>query len=131
MRTQILQKASENPRQLFLVDAVGAMVTAFLTGIVLTYFESFFGMPKSVLIPLALVACVFAVYSWTCYFKLDFKNNNWRNFLKIIAVANLLYCLTTLGFVITYFEQLTTFGIVYFIGEILIVVTLVMVEWKA
>lgn len=127
MIKQLIKKASSNPRQLFLIDGLGALVTAFLTGVILVYFESFFGMPKNVLIPLALVACVFAVYSLSCYF---FVNENWRRFLKIIAVANLLYCFATTGFVIAYFEQLTIFGILYFIGEIIIVVTLVSIEWK-
>ncbi|MFK7948211.1 MAG: hypothetical protein AB8G11_11505 [Saprospiraceae bacterium] len=128
MIAKLLQKASENPKQLFLIDALGAMVTAFLTGVVLTYFEAFFGMPTSVLIPLALIACVFAVYSSICYFKLNFEHDSWQIYLKIIAVVNQLYCGVTFGFVMIYFEQLTTFGIVYFIGEILVVTTLVMVE---
>lgn len=130
MIEKLIVKASENPKQLFLIDAFGAMVTAFLTGVVLVYFESFFGMPKAVLIPLALVACGFSIYSFIGYFKLNFNRNNWRIFLRIIAVANLLYCGVTLGFVLYYFEQLTTFGILYFIGEILVVTTLVMIEFK-
>ena len=127
MIAKIIQTASKNPRQLFLIDGLGAIVTAFLTGIVLVYFESFFGMPKSILIPLALVACGFSVYSLTCYFT---NIRNWQFLLRIIAVANLLYCGVTMGFVVYYFELLTSFGLLYFLSELLIIVVLVMIEWK-
>lgn len=127
MLKNIIQQASKQPIQLFLIDGIGAVITGLLTGLVLTYFESFFGMPKLVLIPLALVAFIFAIYSFTCYFTIK---KHWRFYLKIIAIANFLYCCVTFGFGIIYFNQLTIFGVLYFIGEIIIVLTLVTIELK-
>ena len=123
----MLDYITKNPRQLFLIDGLGAMLTAFLTGIVLVYFESFFGMPKSILVPLALVACGFAIYSLTCYFL---KPKNWQFYLKNIAIANLLYCCVTAACLVFYYSQLSIFGWLYFIGEILIVVSLAMFELR-
>ncbi|MFY7912315.1 MAG: hypothetical protein ACOVO2_22300, partial [Emticicia sp.] len=99
--------------------------TAFLVGIVLRMFEDAFGMPQKHLCVLSILACIFAVYSMNCYF---FVGKNWRTYLKIIAVANLMYCFLTAVLVMLLYQQITILGIIYFIGEILIILGLVYVE---
>lgn len=53
--------------KLFLIDGIGALITALLLSQVLARYESVFGMPASLLYVLAGVAACFAVYSLTCY----------------------------------------------------------------
>lgn len=103
----------------------GALLTAFLTGVVLRMFVNTFGMPPKLLSILSILACIFAVYSMSCYFLIG---KNWRTYLKIIAVANLMYCLLTAILVMLLYQQITILGIIYFIGEILIILGLVYVE---
>ena len=79
-----------DPFTIFKLDAVGAFITAFMHGIVLVYLQSHFGIPKEILKFLALIAGIYAIYSAACSF---FKPKNWRLFLRIIAIANLLFCL--------------------------------------
>lgn len=117
-----------NPRKLFLVDSAGALLTAFLTGVILVMFRDFFGMPKWALIILSLTALLFAVYSLSCYF---FSGRHWRICLQIIAIANLLYCCATAGLVIFFYSILSIFGVLYFVGEILLIGILVSIEWRA
>lgn len=117
-----------NPRKLFLVDSAGALLTAFLTGVILVMFRDFFGMPKWVLIILSLTALLFAVYSLSCYF---FSGRHWRICLQIIAIANLLYCCATAGLVIFFYSSLSIFGVLYFVGEILLIGIIVSIEWRA
>ncbi len=117
-----------NPRKLFLVDSAGALLTAFLTGVILVMFRDFFGMPKRVLIILSLTALLFAVYSLSCYF---FSGRHWRICLRVIAIANLLYCCATAGLVIFFYSSLSIFGVLYFVGEILLVGILVSIEWRS
>ncbi|MBL7708986.1 MAG: hypothetical protein JNJ86_07920 [Chitinophagaceae bacterium] len=117
-----------NPRKLFLVDSAGALLTAFLTGVILVMFRDFFGMPKRVLIVLSLTALLFAVYSLSCYF---FSGGHWRICLRVIAIANLLYCCATAGLVIFFYSSLSIFGVLYFVGEILLVGILVSIEWRS
>ncbi len=112
-------------KKLFLIDALGAITTALLLSQVLTRFESFFGMPKNYLIPLALAAAVFALYSFSCFL---FAKAHQNNLLKIIAIINSIYCLITLSLIFLLFEQLTIWGIGYFLGEIIIVLILVQAE---
>lgn len=114
-----------NPKKLFLIDGLGALLTAFLTGVVLRMFVNTFGMPPKLLSILSILACIFAVYSMSCYFLIG---KNWRTYLKIIAVANLMYCLLTAVLVMLLYQQITILGIIYFIGEILIILGLVYVE---
>ncbi len=116
-----------NPRKMLLFDGIGAMFSAFMLGVVLVQFNSSFNMPVSVLQLLALVACVFAVYSFGCYL---FAKQNDKLYLSVISVANLLYCCLTAWLVFTNSKELSTLGLLYFIGEILVILSLVIVELK-
>ncbi len=114
-----------SPKNFFLIDGLGAIVSAIMLGVVLVRFEEFFGMPAAVLYGLAGAAAVFAVYSFSCHF---FFMEKWQPFLRLIGTVNLLYCGLTLGMVIYWQEPLTAWGIAYFVGEMAIVVTLAITE---
>ncbi len=115
------------PKKIFLIDCIGAITSTFFLGVVLTTFEEFFGMPSHILYYLASIALVFAVYSFACYFRFPEK---WTSFLKVIAFANLFYCILTLILVIYLFQQLTLFGLAYFIGEMILIIGIVSLEFK-
>jgi len=122
---KILDRFVLNPKRLFLIDSLGALLTAFLTGVMLRKFEADFGMPQKHLNVLSILACVFSIYSISCHF---FVGKNWRIYLKIIAISNLIYCVFTAGLVMILYQQLTILGVIYFVGEILIVIGLVYTE---
>lgn len=124
MNTKILYQLS--PKQVFLIDAIGALLSAISLGIVLPRFQALIGMPTEVLYVLALMACAFCFFST---FSFLFINHLWRTFLRIIAIVNLLYCLITLGLVLFFFSSLTLLGISYFVIEIIIIVLLVRLEF--
>jgi hypothetical protein len=118
---------STNRQRLFLIDGLGALLSAFFLGIVLVRFETTFGMPQNILCFLAALACLFAVYSFCCYI---FIKDNWRPYLRSIAIANLTYCCITFGLIVTCYESLTILGVGYFVVELLILGILVAVEFK-
>jgi hypothetical protein len=115
----------KNPKKLFFIDGAGAFLTAFLLFVVLRNFEEYIGMPETVLTGLSVLGALFCIFSVSCFLFLDKK---WTLFIRIISVANLLYCVLTLGMVIWYYPALTTIGIVYFLGEVGVVCTLAYVE---
>ena len=115
-------------KTLFLIDAAGAFATTLLLSQVLTRYESLFGMPVHVLLSLAGIALCFLIYSTTCYFFVD---ETPAKFLTVIAAANAIYCILTLGLMIIYSNTLTWLGYAYFIGEILIILSLVRLEFRA
>lgn len=104
-------------QKIFLIDAIGA-VASILFLFCLYSFEEFFGMPKSVLSIFICIAIVFSIYSATIYFT---NPLNWKFYLKIIASLNISYCLFTIYHIYMNFENLTSFGYIYFIAEILII----------
>jgi hypothetical protein len=115
------------PQKLFLVDSLGALLSALLLGLVLAQFDKTFGMPQNVLYVLSVIPCIFAVYSFLCFL---IKTTYWRFLMKIIATANILYCFLTLGMMVYFHPQLTVLGLLYFTLEIAIVVILACIEWK-
>ena len=117
-----------NPKTLFLLDGIGALLSALFLGTVLVRFEAFFGMPRVVLYPLATIAGGFAVYSFCCY---AFVIQNRPVFLRVIATANLLYGCVTVGLLVLYHQELTLWGWGYFLGELMIIGLLVALEFKA
>jgi hypothetical protein len=124
---QMLTKITFIPRNLFLLDCLGALLSAFLLGVVLPSFQSIFGMPYKVLYGLAALACLFAIYSFWNY--IWFKEN-WRPYLRGIAVVNLLYCGLTAALVIYFRQELTKWGLLYFLQEMVVIIVLVMLEFK-
>ncbi|MEM6771982.1 MAG: hypothetical protein AAF597_15495 [Bacteroidota bacterium] len=114
------------PRNLFLLDATGALLSALLLGVVLPLLHEAIGIPLNTLYWLAALALVFAVYSFTCYYRAP---ENWRPYLRFIACVNLLYCCLTAGLVFLH-EENTVFGVLYFVGEIIVVVILALFELR-
>lgn len=123
---QLIEKARLNPKNLFLFDGLGALLSAFLLGIILVQFNDYFGMPKQALYFLAFLPCLFAIYDFVYYFRI---NNNWRFFLKGIAIINFLYCCISIIMLFFHFPELTILGLTYFIIELIIVIVLAVFEW--
>ncbi len=111
----------------FLVDGMGALATAILTGIVLPAVNEYIGMPLFWLKFLALVAMGLAIYSFSCHF---FLRHHRARFLQLIIFANLLYCLLTATLMFRNFDALQPFGIAYFTTEILVILVLVFLEYR-
>jgi hypothetical protein len=110
-----------------LTTLTSAILSALLLVFLVAPLERLFGLPASVANKLAVPAFCFAIYSFGCYFL---KPTPWQPWLKLIAVANLLYCCATIAILFIYRMSITPFGIAYFAGEILIVLMLLLWEWR-
>jgi len=124
---QMINKLCLNPKRIFLIDGIGALLTVFFLVAILSTFNEYFGMPQKILTILSVIGLFFCIYSISCFF---FIKNNWRLFLKVIIIANTLYCCLTIALVIYFYQQLTILGISYFILEIFVVLGLVAIEIK-
>lgn len=110
---------------MFLIDAVGAFVSVVLLALILPAIESVIGMPYRVLYLLAMIAAILCVFSTFCSMLV---RDRWRPFLTVVAIGNLLYCVIT-GAVIVWFRgDLTLFGEIYFIGEVVVIASLAFFE---
>ena len=115
-------------KTIFLIDGMGALLSAILLGLVLTRLESFFGLPKNVLYILSGIAVLLAVYS-LAHAIMQTYNPSVR--LKLAAVANLFYCVLTVVLLIAFYQQMTVYDLLYFVGELLIILSLAFFELKA
>ncbi len=112
---------------LFLMDAAGALLSAFLLGVVLVQWEAVFGLPRQMLYPLAALPCFFALYDFYCFAII--KGNRWK-FLRGIAYLNFVYCGLSLGFALYHANVITIWGWGYLISEIVIVAVLASYELR-
>jgi hypothetical protein len=116
-----------SPKKMLLIDGIGALFSAFLLGVILAKFEPIFGMPQKVLHLLSIIACAMACYSFLSFWLVK---ERWEHYLKIIAYANLAYCIFTGILAAVFIEELTTRGLLYFIGEAGVIITLALIELK-
>jgi F0F1-type ATP synthase assembly protein I len=113
-------------KKILLIDSLGALISGILL-LVIAQFESLFGVSKDLASGLASLPFIFTIYSFLSY---KYGNEKWKLLLKIIAMANLFYCVLTLYIIISNFKSLKSLGVAYFIGEILIIVLLSVAELK-
>ncbi len=117
----------KNPKLLFLVDGIGALLTLVFLSILLPAIRQLIGIPLKALHFLAIIAIVLLLYSTVCFFLNPLK---YEFFVKIIAFANLIYCFITVGAVIFYYDQMTLWGFFYFGLEAFIILILVALEFR-
>lgn len=123
----IINFIEHDPRRVFLIDALGALLTALSLSFVLVPLETYFGMPDSSLYLLSAIAFCLFIYSLSCY---KFVKSHFKPFLATLVVINSLYCFISIGFVLKAYTLLTSLGKAYFLLEIIIIATLIRVEWK-
>lgn len=121
----ILNYFTQKPKNLFLVDGLGAALTTFYLYFILRHFYEYFGMPTHILAYLSLIGLAFCVYSMTCFFLLK---GIWTPFLRLISIGNLIYCVLTMILVYSHFNDLTKLGLIYFLLEITIIVVIAYIE---
>ena len=123
---KIIPPLSRNPKILFLIDAIGALTSAVLLFFLWRQVNEILGLPKSTLTILSVFAGVFFLYSAICtiWIKAHFSP-----FLYLIATANLLYLFLTLV-LIGFWREMTSLGLIYFLGEIGLISGLAFLEIK-
>ncbi len=116
-----------NKKNIFILDAVGALISAACLGIVLPMMQNWVGLPVTTLYFLSMFPMLFAVYSLSCFYYVDHANPKWLN---IISTLNTLYCILTFSILCFHWNDVQNFGALYFISEIIIVLWVVAVERK-
>lgn len=119
-------KIPDSPKQLLWLDAAGALFTALFL-LILAQFESVFGMPKAIVHALVIPAILLSIFSGSAAV---FSTKHQNRFLRIVAVANSIYCGITLSLVVNFYSMLTVLGIGYFVSEMILIGFLVRLEWS-
>jgi len=116
-----------NPKILFLIDGFGAVLSAFLLGVVLVTFENQIGIPSKTLYFLASIPVFYIFYDLYSY---KIPSQKVGIFLKGIAFLNVLYCFVSIGFSYYHLNSITILGWSYIAVEIAILGILIFVEYQ-
>lgn len=96
------------PKNLLLLDSIGAAMTSLSTGLLLTIFIPT-GLPVWVLWMLSIIAAGFACLDLVAYY---FRVDACR-LLAIIGMLNLLYLILTIATCLIYLQLITNKGVIY------------------
>ncbi len=124
---QYLNHFKQHPKQLFLVDALGAIISALLLYVLLMPYAEWVGLPAAHIKALAIGAVCLAGYDLLARAVFT-TERKWT--LSVIALLNTSYCVITSGVLIANYSKITLVGWAYFIGEMAIVAVLVYLEWR-
>lgn len=125
-KTAFLNFLHAQPRNIFLIDGLGAALSAlFLLGI-LAQVPEYIGLSKHILLTLGGVACLLCTYSFACFLFLAKK---WRVLLGVTIVANTLYAALTLSLLLYFGQMISFLGMYYFISELIVLGIIIKLEY--
>ncbi len=127
MLQQTIASLSQHPKRLFLIDGLGALLSAVMLGVILVQLESMVGIPYSTLCFLSALPAGFAAYDMVCYLM---NTNKQGILLKVIASLNIIYACISISYAFYHFSTITALGWIYIILEIFIIVILAGIELK-
>lgn len=126
-------RPAERPRSIhraptiFLIDAIGAIVTSAMLLIVLRGLPNIFGVPVGVVVNLGLIAIGLAAFSLSCWL---FASATARPLLAVVIAANIGYCALTAALVVAHLPDLSAWGVAYFVLEIAVIGVLIAAELR-
>jgi hypothetical protein len=127
MLTTVLEIIRFKPKMIFLIDSIGAFLSANFLLIILSFLQTEFGIFDKRFNFLVGTSYIISISSFCCYYWID---KLWRVFLRTIAIVNLLYCILTTIFLVNFCQSITLLGLAYFIFEITIIICLAVIELK-
>lgn len=122
---KIIIQCSRNPKMLFVIDAIGALLSSVFLFMIAKKFSLNFGISEAVWVKLSFLALLMAFYLTLC--SLGVKHR-WMSFLISISVINIAYCALTIGVLIYHWSELTVLGITYLSAEIVVILLLAFFE---
>lgn len=115
-----------NFRSVFLIDAVGAFLSFLLSGFILPYFSSIFGIDPIVFKSLAGIALSFIIYDLIIYFKFQ-QIRQWM--IQAIIILNLSYCVITAALIFL-LPNVSILGQRLLLGESFVIILIVWFEYQ-
>lgn len=115
------------PKAIFLIDGLGAFLSAAMLFIIFKFFVSAFGLDAGILRLLATIALMISCLSLSIYFLVT---DNLSVLLRTIGIINLAYCFLTMAIVIFHLSELSVVAVIYFFVEIIIILLLAILELK-
>lgn len=116
-----------SPNRIFLLDALGALLTALLLFGILAQLEQYFGVPRKIVYLLAVIAFGISIYSFLCYRYVKLNSKPW---LRLLIILNSLYVLISVGMLIQFSPSIRYLGWLYFTLELVVIGFIIRMEYK-
>lgn len=124
---ELIQYFQQQPKKIFLFDGLGAMLSTALLYFLLMPNAAWIGLSVTQINALVIGALCLVGYDLIARIVYT-PERGWL--IKVLALLNTLYCITTLSVLILHYTSITILGWAYFLGEMAIVGVLVYLEWK-
>lgn len=124
---KLISKITSTPKLMFLVDALGALISSLSLLLVLVPLEYYFGIPVNVLYYLGAIAVCLFIYSFSCY---KLIKTRWKPYLKIIIILNTIYSLLSIGLILAHYHTVKPLGFAYLVLELAVIACVIALEYK-
>lgn len=124
---KLITKITATAKLMFLVDALGALISSLSLLLVLMPLEHYFGIPAKVLYYLGGIAICLFIYSLSCH---KLIKTNWKPYLKIIILLNAAYSLLSIGLILAHYHRLKPLGFAYLALELAVIAFVISLEYK-
>lgn len=111
-------------KNIFLVDGVGATLSALSTGLLLPLLYQWTGVPIQVSMPLALMGLLFAACSVSCFWL---AKQPGPALLIAIMAANMFYCVVSIAIIVS-LDGIKDWGRAFLFAEVLAVASVISLE---
>jgi hypothetical protein len=125
MLSNFLARLASHPKHLFLLDGMGGFASAVAPLIIVWKFETLIGLPRELLIAMALTGFLYGSYSLLCALKIKTK---WALFLKILVGANATYLFCLMAYTVLHFSSLSPLGLAYLLIDHLVLISVIFIE---
>ncbi|WP_133407543.1 hypothetical protein [Parashewanella tropica] len=108
------------------IDGFSAAIAGTLTLILHQFLVTIYGLPKSIILLIAIVNLIYAIYA------LFLAQNKTRSLLAVttLVMGNSLWAICCMLIVKTHFTDMTNIGLLVIIAESIYVTGLAFFEWK-
>lgn len=117
-----------SPKNLLLADTCGALLSVVFLMVLFPRLPEWIGLPVNFLKLLGSFALLMSIHSFYRYYFYPLQA---VEALRSVAGVNTLYLLLTVIILWSWHESLMVLDYVYFISEAVIVIGLIIAEWKA
>lgn len=122
---KLVARFASNPRQLFLFDSLGGLLSAAAPLLILWKFESHLGLPRELLLAMSITGFLYSTYSLLCALRIK---SRWNFFLKILVVANSTYLLALMAYTVIHFSTLSQLGLAYLLVDHFVLISIISLE---
>ncbi len=114
-------------RKLLWIDCTAGAVVGVAVLLLAGWLSKWYGLPRNLVLFMGAVNVAYAL----CSFSLAVRKDRSKSLIRSLVVANLIWALILLGWVVVFFRTASVLGLAYLVAEALFVGGLAYLEWRS